>query len=220
MNNIYTANWNVTTLSKPGKMQEVAEKIANTKSEIFPTHETRWSANCVIKRYNYLLYYSRSSRKDQTATGFIVMTKALQHILWFEPYNERLCKLRFKDKRNDITLINVHAPKQDEADEDNSITAWSRVLPEKLTGPQLLKKFCAFYGTRRFITIFTRARHPSSRTFILVLSSHLSLGLPSGLLPSCFPTNTLYAPLLSPILATCLAHVDLITRKIFGKCRK
>jgi hypothetical protein len=25
-------------------------------------------------------------------------------------------------------------------------TPWSRVLPEKLTGPQLVKKFPAFYG--------------------------------------------------------------------------
>jgi hypothetical protein len=35
----------------------------------------------------------------------------------------------------------------------------SRVLPEKLTGPQLVKKFLAFYVTRRFITAFTRACH-------------------------------------------------------------
>ena len=38
-------------------------------------------------------------------------------------------------------------------------TPWSRGLPEKLTGPQLLKSFPAFYGTRRVITAFTRARH-------------------------------------------------------------
>jgi hypothetical protein len=36
-------------------------------------------------------------------------------------------------------------------------TPWSRVLPEKLTGHQLVKKFPAFYGTRRFITAFTTA---------------------------------------------------------------
>jgi hypothetical protein len=35
---------------------------------------------------------------------------------------------------------------------------WSRVL-EKLTGFLLVKKFPAFYGSRRFITIFTGARH-------------------------------------------------------------
>jgi hypothetical protein len=41
------------------------------------------------------------------------------------------------------------------------LTPWSTVLPEKLKSPELLKKFPAFYGTRRFITAFTRARHLS-----------------------------------------------------------
>jgi hypothetical protein len=78
------------------------------------------------------------------------------------------------------------------------LTPWSRVLPEKLKRPELLKKFPAFYGTLRFITAFTRARHlslswarliqfmpphPTSRGFILILSSHLRLGLPSGSFP-------------------------------------
>jgi len=37
------------------------------------------------------------------------------------------------------------------------LTTWSRVLLEKLTGFQLVKKFPAFYGTRRFITAVTNA---------------------------------------------------------------
>ena len=41
------------------------------------------------------------------------------------------------------------------------LTPWSTVLFEKLTGFQLVKKFPAFYGTRRFITAFTSARHLS-----------------------------------------------------------
>jgi hypothetical protein len=40
-------------------------------------------------------------------------------------------------------------------------TPWSRVLFEKLAGSQLVKKFLAFNGTRRFITAYTRARHLS-----------------------------------------------------------
>jgi len=39
------------------------------------------------------------------------------------------------------------------------LTRWSRVLLQKLTVTQLVKKFPAFYRTRRFITVFTTARH-------------------------------------------------------------
>jgi hypothetical protein len=41
------------------------------------------------------------------------------------------------------------------------LTPWRRGLLEKLTVSQLVKKFPAFYGTRRIITSFTRAPHLS-----------------------------------------------------------
>ena len=81
------------------------------------------------------------------------------------------------------------------------LTPWCRVLLEKLTGLQLVKKFHAFHGTRRFITALTSVRHlslswanpiqsiylhPTSWRSILILSTHLRLVLPSGVLPSGF----------------------------------
>jgi hypothetical protein len=63
----------------------------------------------------------------------------------------------------------------------------------------LSKNILLSYGTWRFITVFTQARHwtlswaswfqfapsiPISLRSILMLSSHLLVGLPSGLLPS------------------------------------
>ena len=41
------------------------------------------------------------------------------------------------------------------------LTPRNRVLLEKLTGFQLVNKLPAFYGTRRFITAVTNARHLS-----------------------------------------------------------
>ena len=62
--------------------------------------------------------------------------------------------------------------------------------------------------------------HPTSWRSILILYTHLCLGLPSGLFPSGFPTKTLYITLYSPIRATCPAQrilLDFITRTILGK---
>ena len=41
------------------------------------------------------------------------------------------------------------------------LISWSRVFLERPTGLQLVKNFTEFYGTRRFITSFTKARYLS-----------------------------------------------------------
>ena len=113
-------------------------------------------------------------------------------------------------------------------------TAWSRVLLEKPTGPQLIKKFLAFYGKKvhyriykclKPVPIFSQtnpvhAPHPTSWISILILSFNWSLSLPSCHFPLDFPIKNLYTLLLASINATCPVHLILlgfITRKILDE---
>jgi len=113
------------------------------------------------------------------------------------------------------------------------LTQWSRVLPAKITDPQLAKKFAAFYETRRFITVFHKSpsptltlsqNNPNPRPHFLNIrfnfilpSTHrsskwsLSLRFPHQNALRTYPLHTCRMP--------CPGHViliDFITRVIFG----
>jgi len=68
MNSVYNGTWNVMTGFKPGKMQELAEQIANTQLEISAIQKEK-SGNGLIKRSNYSLYYSRSNKSGQAGNA-------------------------------------------------------------------------------------------------------------------------------------------------------
>jgi hypothetical protein len=110
---------------------------------------------------------------------------------------------------------------------------WSRGLSLTLMGPQLVRKYPhlmepkgSYYHIQNPILRQINPVHappptnPTSRRSTLILSSHLCLGFLSGHIPSGFRTKTLYGPLLSPIWATCPAHLsllDLITQVVCGE---
>ena len=104
----------------------------------------------------------------------------------------------------------------------NLLTPWCRVLLEKLTDLQLVKKFPAFHTTRRFITALTSVRHlsvswvppiqsiyphPTSLRSVLILSTHLHLGLPSGSFPLVSPPRPYTPPSPHPYVP----HAQLIS---------
>ena len=110
------------------------------------------------------------------------------------------------------------------------ITPWCKLLLEKLTGLQLVKKFPAFHGTRRFIPALTRVRHLSilgQPNPVLIPTSHLLEIHPNIIYPSTprspqwspSPPRPYHPPLLTHTrhMPSHLILLDFITRTILGK---
>ena len=112
------------------------------------------------------------------------------------------------------------------------LTPRKEVLPEKVTGPQVTKKFPAFYGTRSFVTVFTTAHHlflftatsiqsmlpqPTSLRFILILPSCVTYVFHVVSLPQVSPPQPYMHLSFLPYVPHAPVHlvlVDLISRII------
>ena len=126
----------------------------------------------------------------------------------------------FFKKRFLYTYLLTYSMEQNPSWEGNRFAA-SQEIPRILWNP---KVHCRIHKWPPPAPILSQLRQvstpPSSWISILILSSHLRLGLLNGLFPSGFPTITLYTPILSTMRATCpvyLILLDFTTGIILGR---
>ena len=117
---------------------------------------------------------------------------------------------------NHTMPISVTKNEQHQTDTTHSLAhqhpPWNRVLPRKLVGPQLIKKF-PVPVLHQINPVHASSSHVLKIHFNIILPSMSRF--PSGLLPSGLPTKTLNAFLPSPIHTTRPADfilLDFITR--------
>jgi len=138
-------------------------------------------------------YWSLSSVETRDRHRFDFKPPPLIHLkcLFYLPYEDRISSVQCY-----ITLLCIIHSRAVNNSHDNNI-----VILEKLTVAHFVKKFPTYYGTRRFITVFTTARHwslswarwiqfilshPIPLRFILISSCHLGTRVLSGLFLTVF----------------------------------
>jgi len=162
--------------------------------------QQKWTSNIffimVLHFYIILTTYKHTSKYDIT----VLLAIWISHCLLQWIYQLDHCSL-------------THSMEQSPSWEPKQFSA-SPIIPRILWNPKV--HYCIHLSLSWARLIQSMPPHPTSWSSILILSSHLCLGLPSGLVPWGFPTKTLYTPLPSPICATRPTHLillDLITWK-------
>jgi hypothetical protein len=110
------------------------------------------------------------------------------------------------------------------------LTPWSWVISWEAASCSAIQKFCNVFWNQKFhyhvhkspplVPILRQISPvhttPSYLRSILILLSHLYLGLPSGLFPSVFPTKTSCTLLFPPMRGACPVHLIFIDLIIFS----
>ena len=151
---------------------------------------TYWTTSATRLTYNLCLY-SRCGLFPSSFVSKFWMNIYIPHarcVSWTSccpwlPYFHIRCKTKIKNliikflpfrKQYLFTYLLTHSLTQPLT---HSFTPWNRVHLGKLTGSQLVKKFPALYGTRRFNTAFTSARRRSLSWISYTITSKIILFL-------------------------------------------
>jgi exonuclease III len=105
---ITLATWNVQTMLKPGRMNEIMEEIGKARVDVVAVQEIQWQGQGRIDKQDFSLFYSGLKQTaDLYGTGFIINAKMRKSFLSFEPLSDRQCKLRLQRKFRNVTHISI-----------------------------------------------------------------------------------------------------------------
>lgn len=117
----YIATFNVNSLLKTGKLKHLTDTLKSHKIVITALQETRFLDENNFDSGGFRIYKGKVGKRimkntPHLGTGFIIDKNILDSIINFESQSERLSTLTFKSTNSVYTIVNAHAP----INEDNN----------------------------------------------------------------------------------------------------
>ena len=109
--------WNVRTLRRIGKMEELMKELSRYKWDIIGLAETRITGNGELNtEEGHRLYYS-GQEKHYEGVGFMIRKELINSVLNYTAVSSRIISIRIKANPINITIIQVYAPTASYSDE-------------------------------------------------------------------------------------------------------
>ena len=122
--------WNVRSLAKCGKLEELCRELENYKWDIIGLSEVRWKGTGELSDNGHTFLYSGQNRLKRNGVGFLIMKEITDSILDFAYVSDRIISIRIEAKPKNLTIIQVYAPTSDYS--DNEIEEFYEKIDESI----------------------------------------------------------------------------------------
>lgn len=110
--------WNVRTLLKVGKLEEVKVVMDKSQLDILGICETRWGGNGDFMSGDFRIIHSGSARSGRNGVAIILRGKWKNNVLNTYHYSERIIMIKIKAQPVDLCVIAVYLPTTNSKDEE------------------------------------------------------------------------------------------------------
>ena len=113
---IKLGTWNVRSIFESGALTNIISISNKYDMEILALQETHLKGNEITELGKYTLFTSGSENR-RYGVGFLIKENIRPKIIQFQPENDRLCYITIKDEKQEMTIVNIHAPTEDKDEE-------------------------------------------------------------------------------------------------------
>ncbi|KAI5633447.1 hypothetical protein NE865_13855 [Phthorimaea operculella] len=116
------ATWNVRSLVKPGKIDNLILEMKRLQLDIIGLSEVRWKDNGRYDTEDAVLYYSGQPSSEEHhhyhGVGVLIKKELTRYVTNFVPVSERCILLQLSGQPFDVNIIQIYAPTTEKAEKD------------------------------------------------------------------------------------------------------
>lgn len=110
------ASWNVRSTYAEGALRNLTHEMSRYKIDLLAIQETKQESEFITEIENFIFMNSGGATR-MLGTGFMISKEYAKSIKKFYAISERMCYLRIKTEKGNLSILNIHAPCETEEEE-------------------------------------------------------------------------------------------------------